>query len=68
MLPDILLWNKIGRIVMRLAEKLHISPERALDIVYRSKACQDLHNPSSDLYTFGDLYVVDEILNELKML
>ena len=34
MLSDLLMWNKIGRIVMRLSEKLEISPLRALDVFY----------------------------------
>lgn len=31
MLSDLLMWNKIGRIVMRLSEKLEVSPLRALE-------------------------------------
>ena len=31
------MWNKIGRIVTLLSERLDISPERALDIFYTSK-------------------------------
>ena len=37
MLSDLLMWNKIGRIVMRLSEKLEVSPLRALDVFYMSK-------------------------------
>ena len=33
-MKDLLLWNKISRIVMLLAECLDISPVRALDIFY----------------------------------
>ena len=36
MLSDLLMWNKIGRIVTLLSERLDISPERALDIFYTS--------------------------------
>ena len=66
MLRDILMWNKIGRIVMLLAERLDISGERALDIFYTSKTNERLHDPSTLLYTFGDLYIVDEVIRELQ--
>ena len=66
MLSDLLLWNKIGRIVTLLAERLDISGERALDIFYTSKTNELLHDPSTLLYTFGDLYIVDEVVRELQ--
>ena len=66
MLSDLLLWNKIGRIVTLLAERLDISGERALDIFYTSKTNERLHDPSTLLYTFGDLYIVDEVIRELQ--
>lgn len=34
---DVLVWNKYTRIVMQLAERLNISPERALNLFYNSK-------------------------------
>lgn len=37
MLSDLLMWNKIGRIVTLLAERLNVTSERALDIFYTSK-------------------------------
>ena len=66
MLSEILMWNKIGRIVTLLAERLNISGERALDIFYTSKTNERLHDPSTLLYTFGDLYIVDEVIRELQ--
>lgn len=66
MLSDLLMWNKIGRIAMRLSERLNISPLRALDVFYTSKVCDRLHDPETELYTFGDLYIVDEIILELQ--
>ncbi len=66
MLSDVLMWNKIGRIVTLLAERLDISGERALDIFYTSKTNEQLHDPSTLLYTFGDLYIVDEVIRELQ--
>lgn len=66
MLTNILMWNKIGRIITLLAEKLDISPERALDIFYSSNTNKRLHDPSTLLYTFGDKYIVDDVIEELK--
>lgn len=37
MLSDLLMWNKIGRIVILLAKRLRISPERAFDLFYTSE-------------------------------
>lgn len=67
MLSDLLLWNKIGRIVSLLAKRLDVSPERALDIFYTSKTNERLHDSSSLLYTFGDRYIVDEVIREISM-
>ncbi len=66
MLSDLLMWNKIGRIVMLLAERLNISPVHALDIFYTSKTNERLHDPSTLLYTFGDRYIVDDVIRELQ--
>ena len=64
MLSDLLMWNKIGRIVTLLSIRLGISPEQALDLFYTSKTCERLHDPTTLLYTFSDGYIVDEILLE----
>lgn len=66
MLSDLLMWNKIGRIVTLLSERLNVTSERALDIFYTSKTNELLHDPSTLLYTFSDLYIVDDIIHELQ--
>lgn len=66
MLSDLLLWNKIGRIVTLLSERLNISSEHALDLFYTSKTCEQLHDPSTLLYTFSDLYIVDDVIREIQ--
>lgn len=66
MISDLLLWNKIGRIVTLLAERLNISSERALDLFYTSKTCEQLHDPTTLLYTFSDLYIVDDVIREIQ--
>lgn len=66
MISDLLLWNKIGRIVTLLSERLNISAEHALDVFYTSKTAVLLHNPSTLLYTFSDSYIVDDVLLEIQ--
>lgn len=66
MLRKTVFWTKIGRIVVRLAERLDVSPEEAFDIFYESETCQRLHNPDSGLYLYGDLYIIDEVIRELQ--
>ena len=66
MLNDLNMWNKIGRIVMRLSERLDIDLPRALDIFYTSKTCRDLHDPDMGLYLLGDNCIVDEVIAELR--
>ena len=66
MLSDLLMWNKIGRIITLLSERLDISSERALDLFYTSKTNERLHDPATLLYTFSDRYIVDEIIREIQ--
>lgn len=66
MLSDINMWNKIGRIVMRLSERLGVDTERALDIFYTSKTCRNLHDPNMGLYLLGDNCIVEDIIMELR--
>lgn len=60
------MWYKIGGVVMALATQLNISPEQALDLFYKSRTCEELHKPETLLYTFGDAYIADEVIAELK--
>lgn len=66
MLSDILMWNKIGRIVTLLCERLDVNGERALDIFYTSRTNERLHDEHTGLYLMSDLYIVDELLLELQ--
>ncbi len=66
MLSDLLMWNKIGRIVTLLSDRLNITPELTLDVFYTSKTNELLHDPATLLYTFSDLYIVDDIVRELQ--
>lgn len=66
MLSDLLMWNKIGRIVTLLAKRLDVSDERALDIFYTSRTNERLHDENTGLYLMSDLYLVDELILELQ--
>lgn len=66
MLSDLLMWNKIGRIVTLLAERLEVNSERALDIFYTSRTNERLHDEKTGLYLMSDLYIVDELILELQ--
>lgn len=61
MLSNVLMWNKIGRIVTRLSEQRGISASEALDLFYTSQLCRDLHDPSTGLYLMGDEYLAHDI-------
>lgn len=63
---DIILWNRIGRIVTKLSEKLQVAPEEAFDIFYLSETCAKLHDEKTGLYLYGDLYIIDELIRELQ--
>lgn len=60
------MWYKIGGIAMVLAEKLKTEPERALELFYTSKTCDDLHNPATGLYLYSDRYIADEVIAEYQ--
>lgn len=61
MLSNVLMWNKIGRVITRLSEQRGISASKALDLFYTSQLCQDLHDPSTGLYLMGDEYLADAV-------
>ncbi|MDE5677421.1 DUF3791 domain-containing protein [Phocaeicola sp.] len=59
-------WRKISRIVMMMADRLDISPERALGIFYNTHTCAMLHDSRYGLHLMGDLYILNNILQELQ--
>ena len=63
-IQEIILSNRIGSISGEIAKQLNIEPLKALELFYASKTCEDLHNKTTGLYLYGDLYVVDEFLLE----
>jgi len=47
-----------------LQGKINIEPVQALQMFYESKTCEDLHDKSTGLYLYGDLYMADEFMRE----
>ena len=63
-IQEIIMSNRIGAISVELAKRLNIAPEKALQLFYESQTCADLHDKSTGLYLYGDLYVCDEFMRE----
>ena len=64
-MKDLLLWNKISRIVMLLAECLDIFSVRALDIFYNRENCEFLYSSRFGCYLTSYVYILDDIIREL---
>ena len=56
-LRDIIRWQRIGCIVVKLSEILDISLKAALDLFYASRTCRRFHDENTGLYLFSDLYI-----------
>lgn len=66
-IQEIIMSNRIGAISMELAKRLNIEPVKALQLFYESQTCADLHDKSTGLYLYGDLYIADEFMREKEM-
>ncbi len=63
-IQEIIMGYRIGAISVELAKRLNIEPVKALQLFYESQTCADLHDKSTGLYLYGDLYVCDEFMRE----
>ena len=63
---DNVLWRKQSRIIMLLAETLHIPAERALDLFYTTEVCKQLANPKYGLQLMRDQYILENLIEELR--
>lgn len=63
---EVILCNRIGAISVELARRLDIEPVKALELFYDSQTCADLHDKSTGLYLYSDLYVADEFMREMQ--
>ncbi len=63
---NILQSGRIGIIANAIATKLDIDGVRALEMFYDSETCKHLHNKSTGMYLYSELYIADEFLRELQ--
>ena len=56
---DSVLWRKQSRIIMMLAETLHIDAERALNLFYTTKVYLQLSDPKYGLQLMSDDYILE---------
>lgn len=66
MLNDLNMWNKIGRIINRIAEQKNVDLLAAVDTFYMSQTCNALHDEQSGIYLMGDDYIVEDVMREEK--
>ena len=62
---NIIRWQRIGCIVVKISATLGISLKEALDMFYRSETCRRFHDEETGLYLQGNLYVLNDFLAEI---
>lgn len=67
-IQEIIMCNRIGGISLELSRRLGIESIEALELFYESTTCADLHDKTTGLYLYGDLYVADEFMHEQNRL
>lgn len=65
-MKDYILYRKITRIVMQLAEELQVTPKRALLLFYSTTTAAQLQDPKYGLQLMSDTYLVNDIKTELS--
>lgn len=63
---NIIRWQRIGCIVVKISETLGVSLKEALDMFYRSETCRRFHDEETGLYLQGNLYVLNDFLAEIS--
>ncbi|MBQ5750070.1 MAG: DUF3791 domain-containing protein, partial [Bacteroidaceae bacterium] len=53
-------------IAVILAERLGIKSQEALKLFYKSHTCANLHDKSTGLYLYGDMYIADDFMREMQ--
>ena len=67
-IQEIIMSNRIGIICEEISRRMNIEPTKALELFYESQTCADLHDKSTGLYLYGNLYVADEFMKEREVL
>ena len=62
---NIIGWQRIGCIVVKISETLDVSLKEALDMFYRSETGRRFHDEETGLYLQGNLYVLNDFLAEI---
>ena len=62
---NIIRWQRIGCIVVKISETLGISLKEALDMFYKSETCRRFHDEETGLYLQGNMYVLNDFLAEI---
>lgn len=65
-IQEMILSYQIASVAYDLAQRLDISPTRALDLFYRSNTCAQLHDKKTGLYLMSNGYIVDDFIYELQ--
>ena len=63
---NIIRWQRIGCIVVKVSEILNVSLTEALDMFYKSETCRRFHEEETGLYLQGNLYVLNDFLAEIS--
>ena len=63
---NIIRWQRIGCIVVKISETMNISLKEALDLFYKSETCRRFHDKETGLYLQGNLYVLNDFLAEIS--
>ena len=65
-IQEIIMSNRIAAIALELSRRLNVTPIQALSLFYESNTCAQLHDKSTGLYLYGDLYIADEYMLEVQ--
>lgn len=60
------LWRKQSRIIMLLAEVLHIDEQRALSLYYSTNTYRMLINSKYGLQVMSDQFILEDLIDELR--
>ena len=63
---NIIRWQRIGCIVVKISETMNIPLKEALDLFYKSETCRRFHDEETGLYLQGNLSVLNNFLAEIS--
>ena len=63
---NIIRWQRIGCIVVKISETMNISLKEALDLFYKSETSRRFHEEETGLYLQGNIYILNDFLAEIS--